>query len=232
MQVLKNVAVNVALAGALAVAAVQDTQASEDKQQYALTMAIRNTGQSVSLAFTRALTGTLNDSGALLRIASTSSSFAYENTEVRTQGLSVMLGHQWITSELKYRAFFGLDTQERKMFSDEGSEASGTGLRALVQVNGTSKQSWSYSFQGSYATTRQNYQIIGRLGWPIAGVNIGPEYSVQGSQDYQSSRLALAISGISIGQTNHTIRVGHTEGHDEDGLGTGFFVGWIVSGRF
>jgi len=141
------------------------------------------------------------------------------NNELLTTNANLLAGHQIVSPTLKTRFFAAVDVKDRDFTMGGEDEGTNTGERVSVQLTEGRKSAIQFDIQGSYTTTHNAYNLLGRAGWPVGDMTVGPEAAITGSDHYTSTRVVVALSDWRLGSVNVTVRTGYAFGSDDAGGG-------------
>ena len=216
-----------AILGALMCAA--PAHAKDDVQRLGLTAKIYDHGANITGSYTTLLSGSLKESGPLLRAdvsyGSSESRSGVTNERLRA---NVLVGYQIAGKGWKTRISAGaayIDRTGANVGQREGAAAmfkleAFTGRKGPLFAAGTAE----------YITRDNAYRVAGRVEMRAGRVFIGPEASLVGSDYFKSTQVGLSMSNVRLGDIRLTLRGGYAFGSDEGsdrdspyaGIGTEF----------
>ncbi|MCB5425162.1 cellulose biosynthesis protein BcsS [Altererythrobacter sp. CC-YST694] len=203
--------------------------AKDDVQRLGVTAKIYDHGANITGSYTTLLSGSLKESGPLLRAdvsyGSSESQSGATNERLRA---NVLVGYQIAGKGWKTRISAGaayIDRTGANVGQREGAAAmfkleAFTDRKGPVFVSGTAE----------YVTRDNAYRVAGRVEMRTGSVFIGPEVSRVGSDYFKSTQVGFSLSNIKAGDIRLTFRGGYSfgseEGSDRDspyaGIGTEF----------
>lgn len=187
---------------------------AQDSQRLAVSGKVNERGGNVNANYTTSLSGSLNDSGPLLRFdlgyGSSDSQSGANNERFRGDAL---VGYQIAGDSWKVRFYGGVSYEDRKSATAGHREGAGAAFKfeALTDRKGPVFA----SIGGDFNTRDDAYRVAGRLAFKAGKVFIGPEAAALGSDYFDSQQVGLVVDNIKLGDFRLSVRGGYGFGSDE-----------------
>ena len=188
--------------------------AAEDSQRLAISGKVNERDGNVNANYTVGLSGSLKNSGPLLRFdlgyGSSESQSGATNERLRGDAL---VGYQIAGDSWKVRFYGGVSYDDRKSATAGHREGAGAAFKfeALTDRKGPVSARIGVDF----STRDDTYRVAGRLAFNAGPVFIGPEAAVLGSDYFNSQQVGLVVDNIKLGDVRLSVRGGYGFGSDE-----------------
>lgn len=188
--------------------------AAEDSQRLAIFGKVNERGGNVNANYIVGLSGSLNDSGPLLRfdLGYGSSESQSGATNERFQG-DALVGYQIAGDSWKVRFYGGVSYEDRK--SATAGQREGAGAAFKFEALTDRKGPVFARIAANFNTRDDTYRVAGRLAFNAGTVFIGPEAAVVGSNYFDSRQVGLVVDNIKLGDIRLSVRGGYEFGSDE-----------------
>jgi hypothetical protein len=218
--------------GAIFAAHAGEVTAEPKASQVTVTGNFREAGRYASLIFLNSLNGDLSRSGLILRLSFGSAGLDLPDDGLSTTSAALLPGYQIVAPTLRTRIFAGVDMKNRDFSISGLDEGTHTGARVMVQLSQGRESDVEFDIHASYTTIQNAYNLLARVSWPTVGASLGPEFAILGSDDYKSTRLAVAFNDWRVGSLNATVRAGYAFGSDDEGRGDSPFLAISLTQQF
>jgi hypothetical protein len=150
-----------------------------------------------------ALNGDLSRRGLLIQGFGGIGHYQYLNSAVSSGRVdaelteaSGLVGYQFFTGNLRFRAFGGVDWQNTNLSPpDPANPVSGseTDFVATADVETVGSNPLYFDLFGSYSITNQTYSSKARIGYNFGRVVVGPEGAFYGNENFNSQRAGAFL---------------------------------------
>jgi len=168
---------------------------------------------------TFAPTGSLNQSGARLRVDGVAGTYSYQSTETggtvhgAQESGAALAGYEWIDPETSVAVYAGGDFRHDTLSIPDPSNpviGSSFGLKASGEFNTRPTASTDVSGYASYETNKSAYFTRLRAGYLIApNLYAGPEVAALGDAFFNQERVGLYLGGMKFGNVRFALASGY-----------------------
>lgn len=198
-----------------------------------------NSSAFAGVTGTMALTDTLRDSGARLRVEGLTGTYDYRirETGAKVRGDQVegsaLVGYEWIWRNAALAGYIGLNIRDNRLsVPDPANSVVGTavGVKGVLEAYANPTDNTMVSAYGSYATDHRAYYARLKGGYALWGQTfIGPEFTALGDDFFNQWRIGAHLSGFQIGLFKFAVAAGYV--HDRVQKG-GFYTSLDVRAAF
>ena len=195
-------------------------------------------GVFVTQSLTLSPFGSLNQTGARMRLEGTLGSYKYRNeappppqVHGRSSELSALLGYEVVNEDrFSLAGYVGWNLQRNRLsVLDPENAASGTktGIRGVLEASYHLTDKLQLEGSASYATANRAYRLDFKGGYDIGSeVLIGPQVILQGDAESNQWKVGAHISGITVGR----LELGLGAGYMKDRISGAGFYGLVSTG--
>ena len=186
--------------------------------------------QFAAISATIAPLGSLNASGARLRVEGLAGTYMFASSVPgqRTKGEQVegaiLGGYEWVAPRSAFSTYGGVTVRDSQFSNNApGHATNGTiaGFKGVVEYFGRPTDRTMLSAYGSYSTNYNAYYTRFRWGvMPVGQFYVGPEVSALGDDFFRQWRFGGHLTGIQIGAFQFGVSGGYLM--DKDGKGGGY----------
>jgi hypothetical protein len=186
--------------------------------------------QFAAISATIAPQGSLNTSGARLRVEGLAGTYLFPSSVPgqQTKGQQVeggiLGGYEWVAPRSAFAAFGGVSVRDSQFSNNAPTHAAnGTlvGFKGVVEYFGRPTDRTMLSAYGSYSTNYNAYYTRFRWGvMPAGQFYVGPEVSALGDDFFREFRFGAHLTGVQIGPFQFGVSGGYLL--DKGGKGGGY----------
>jgi hypothetical protein len=186
-----------------------------------------NSSRFENLTGTMAVTDTLKESGARVRIEGLEGSYDYKTTDsstrVRGQQIegSLMGGYEWVWPHATLSAYAGLNVRDNRLsIADPSNPVVGTavGLKSVLEFYANPTDLTMVSAYGSYATDHHAYYARLKGGYALFDRTfVGPEAMLLGDDFFSQWRIGAHLTGLRVGPLQFGLSAGYVRDRIQKG---------------
>lgn len=175
-----------------------------------------------------AINGNKNADGFITQLMLGYGEYDYETLLGGVDGevseLDLGIGYQWFISGHRVSLLGALNLVDHDLsgnpidLANNDVNGSETGFKPKLDIWNTDCSEWLYGGTFTYSTAYDSYWNRIMIAPRVGNVYLGPEFIVQGNEEYEEVRAGLALAGLQLGSFNVGVSVGYSWAEPDQGL--------------